>query len=62
MSTSGLEKENNSDDMLSLEQLRRKRDQAWELAGLARQDGDTADERRWTNRARELQRKIRECV
>jgi len=31
---------------------RRKADQAWELAGCARRDGDTADEKRWTEEAR----------
>jgi hypothetical protein len=29
-------------------------DRAWELAGLARQDGDHAEELRWTNIARGL--------
>jgi hypothetical protein len=41
-----------------LDRLRRKRDQAWELAGLARQDDDKADELRRTEEARELQRQI----
>lgn len=36
---------------MSLETLRRKRDQAWEMAGLARQDGDKADEERHTQSA-----------
>jgi len=31
-----------------------KQDLAWELAGLARQDGDHKDELRWTNIARGL--------
>lgn len=35
---------------------RRKADQAWDLAGCARQDGDKADEERWTKIAREHQR------
>jgi hypothetical protein len=33
---------------------RRKEDQAWEMAGLARQDGDKKDEERYTNEAREF--------
>lgn len=43
------------------QRLRRKADQAWEMAGLARQDGDTADEKRWTARARELDRQAKEA-
>lgn len=39
---------------------RRKADQAWELAGLARQDGDRADEERWTKEARRLERMLKE--
>ena len=35
---------------------RRKSDQAWELAGCARRDGDTKEEIRWTEKAREHQR------
>jgi len=38
--------------------LRRKADQAWEMAGLARQDGDKQDEQRWTDEARRLQQLI----
>ncbi len=34
----------------------RKADQAWEMAGLARQDGDKADEKRWTEEAQRLER------
>lgn len=49
-----------ADDLsnLSLDILRRKRDQAWELAGCARQDRDTADEVRWTKKAREYNAEI----
>ena len=36
----------------TIEKLRRKCNQAWDLAGCARRDGDTADERRWTDLAR----------
>lgn len=45
-----------------LERLRRKRDQAWEMAGLARQDGDKDDEKRRTDEAREYQRQIAEYL
>lgn len=38
----------------------RKADQEWELAGLARQDGDTADEKRHTDAARDYERQARE--
>lgn len=38
----------------------RKADQEWEMAGLARQDGDTADEKRHTELAREYERLARE--
>lgn len=36
------------------QRIRRKADQAWEMAGCARQDGDTADELRWTHEAQRL--------
>lgn len=42
----------------TLEKLLRKRDQAWEMAGLARTDGDTKDEARHTEDARSCQRAI----
>jgi len=49
---------------LDLTALRRKRDQAWELAALARKDSDHADELRWINKARryveEISRRINE--
>lgn len=38
------------------EKMRREEDQAWECAGLARQDSDTADEKRWTEAARRIAR------
>lgn len=47
---------------MTIEVLRRKRDQAWEMAGLARQDGDTTDEVRQTAIAREYQRQIGEAI
>jgi hypothetical protein len=42
--------------------LKRKEDQAWEMAGLARQDGDTKDEQRWTAEAQALAARRREIV
>lgn len=42
----------------TLEKLRRKRDQAWELAGCARRDGDHKDEQRHTENARRYSREI----
>jgi hypothetical protein len=48
----------------SLEKLRRKRDQAWDMAGLARMDGDRKDEERRIAEARkyeaEIERRARE--
>jgi len=41
--------------------LYRKANQAWELAGCARQDGDRADELRYTGEAREFERLAREA-
>ena len=46
---------------MTVKELRRKADQAWELAGCARQDGDTADEQRRTAEAREYEALIREA-
>jgi hypothetical protein len=44
--------------------LRRKRDQAWEMAGFARKDNDRADELRWINKAQrytaEIGKRVRE--
>jgi hypothetical protein len=40
--------------------LRRKADQEWELAGLARADHDPADEAKHTKQAREYERQLRE--
>lgn len=47
-------------EQMSLEALRRKADQSWEMAGLARQDGDKADEARHTANAREYEAAIGE--
>lgn len=43
-----------------LARLRRKANQAWDLAGLARADGDKADEAKHTTEAREWEQKILE--
>jgi len=43
---------------MTTDKLKRKINQAWELAGCARQDGDKADEARWTKEARRLQAKL----
>jgi glucosamine 6-phosphate synthetase-like amidotransferase/phosphosugar isomerase protein len=45
-----------------LDGLRRKEDQEWDMAGLARQDRDTVDEAKHTEKARELQRQIAEYL
>lgn len=47
---------------LTLDDLRRKRDQAYEMAGLARQDNDTADSDRWTAVAKKYAQEIGERV
>lgn len=44
----------------SSEKLRRKADQAWDMAGLARQDRDTVDEKRRTDEARLYEAELRE--
>jgi hypothetical protein len=44
------------------ERLRRKIDQAWEMAGLARMDGDHKDEQRRTKEARDLTEKLRQLL
>lgn len=43
------------------ERFLRKADQEWDLAGLARQDGDVADEQRHTEKAREFTRMAHEA-
>lgn len=45
-----------------LDRLRRKEDQEWDMAGLARQDGDTTDEKNHTEKARDLQHQIAEYL
>jgi hypothetical protein len=45
-----------------LDRLRRKRDQAWEMAGLARQDGDMADAQRQTEAARQYTEQIQQLL
>lgn len=46
---------------MDLNYMRRKADQAWEMAGLAAQDGDKADCVRWTKEAQEWEQKILEA-
>lgn len=41
-----------------LEKLQRKRDQAWELAGMARKDNDHEDEVKWSRIAKDYQEQI----
>ena len=43
---------------MSDERLRRKAFQTWDMAGLARQDGDTADEKCQTEEARQYDAEI----
>jgi hypothetical protein len=45
-----------------LDRMRRKRDQAWEMAGLARRDNDKTDEARHTAEARDWERRISEYL
>lgn len=45
---------------MTIDVLRRKADQAWEMAGLARQDRDARDEERYTTEARQYERQIKE--
>lgn len=45
-----------------VDRLRRKSSQAWDLAGLARQDGDTVDEANQTAAAREYDRQLSEYL
>lgn len=42
------------------DRLRRKANQEWDMAGLARQDGDRADEKRHTDLARDYERQLAE--
>lgn len=49
-------------DRPELARLRRKADQEWDMAGLARQDGDRDDEIRHTNKAREYEQQLRELM
>jgi len=48
------------DNEFNIDRLRRKEDQAWELAACARVDGDKADEARWTAEAQAIRRRITE--
>ncbi len=42
--------------------LQRKLDQAWEMAGLARQDGDKKDADRWMKEAERIRQQLRESA
>lgn len=42
--------------------MRRKADQHWDMAGLARADNDSADEKRHTDLAREYEARAREAL
>lgn len=44
------------------QRLRRKADQAWELAGLARADGDSQDSIKHTEEAREYQQQLSDYI
>lgn len=44
------------------DRLRRKANQEWDMAGLARQDGDLKDAERHTNLARDYERQLREYL
>jgi len=48
---------NNLNDM-SEEKLKRKADQEWEMAGLARQDGDSKDAQKHTSNAMEYDEEL----
>lgn len=48
--------------ILTDEQVRRKMEQAWEMSGLARQDGDKKDEERWIKEARMCQDELRSRI
>lgn len=56
-----INKEPRTDDQ-HLERLIRKRDQAGDMAGLARQDGDMVDCEKKTNEAKEYSRQISEYL
>lgn len=47
---------------MDVERLRRKARQHWESAGLARQDGDRAEEKRHTDEARRYEYLVREAM
>ena len=49
-------------DVPEIARMQRKRDQEWEMAGLARADGDMAAAQRHTEAAREWARKIAEAL
>ena len=45
-----------------VDRLQRKANQHWEMAGLARQDGDKTDAHNQTNLAREAEARIKELI
>jgi hypothetical protein len=45
-----------------IQRLRRKADQEWDMAGLARQDGDTTAAQRHTENARSFERQLRDLL
>lgn len=49
-------------DFRLIEKLRRKRDQEWEMAGLARQDGDRKAEKAHTDKARAVSAEIAQLL
>jgi hypothetical protein len=51
-----------AEEIWTEERLRRKIDQAWDMAGLARMDGDHKDEARRTKEARDLTEKLKELL
>jgi hypothetical protein len=48
------------DNEFDLDRLRRKENEAWELAGCARVDRDKTDEARWTAIARAIRQRMLE--
>ncbi len=53
-------KEHHSDP--TAQRLARKRDQEWDMAGLARKDGDLADAARHTDKAREYAQQLHDYL
>jgi len=49
-------------DNAEYQRLMRKANQHWEMAGLARQDGDTMDAKNHMDQAREYERRAKEAL